>query len=121
MSTLRVSRFWAAHLHRMQSPAQLVEAVRQRADGMSPQHAWACVAHDPAHFLPLPLLIAMDGAIRTGGFGLPVRAFLQAPFRVGHEIIALLTQLTATGIVMIRTVNRSHASQCCMFTLEPAG
>jgi hypothetical protein len=110
----------AAQIHRVQNPPQLVEAVRQGPDGMAPDHARSRIAHDPANFLALSFLVAMNGAVGASGLGLAIRAFLQAAFGVTHQIITLIAQLAVTVLVVIPTVDDCHASQYCMLAFQPA-
>ena len=109
-----------ANIHRMTNPAKFVQAVRDGTYGMPAYHARACIAHNYPDLPALPLLVAVDGAIGTGGFVLAVRAFLQTPVRVIHQIFTAFAKVAAIRFVMVGTINNAHAPQGCMFAFQSA-
>jgi len=85
----------------MFNPAEFVQDVSQRSQGMSQWHAWPGKTHCSLHLLSLQWFIAMNGAFGAGWFGRPVRAFLQAPFSITKKVITAFTKLAVIRNMMV--------------------
>jgi hypothetical protein len=85
----------------MFNPAELVQDMSQRSQGMPQWHARPGKTHCSLHLLSLQWFVAMNGAFGAGRFGRPVGAFLQALFSVTKKVITAFTKLAVIRNMMV--------------------
>ena len=89
--------------------------------GVVTEHPGPGITHNFPNMFPLLLLVTMDRALGTGWLGLAVGTFGQASCRVTHQSRTRFTQTTIALSMMVFTVDRGHAYQGLVLTLESAG
>jgi hypothetical protein len=100
---------------------QLVKYMSQGPPGVAQGHAWAGITHDLANLIALAFFVTMNRAFGAGRLGLTVGAFVQAPFRVVHQIHTNSAQTGCVVSMMVFTIYGGHGHQGSVFTFQPAG
>jgi hypothetical protein len=76
----------------------IIQQMEQGQHRVSPEHARAGPAHDPADLVAPGRGVAVDRAVETGRLAFPVGAAVEAPGGVLGECVAVGTQSPATMV-----------------------
>ena len=101
-----------------------VEHVGNRQHRMPPHHAWTGVAHHHAGLLALSRTVAVNLAVRAGGFVRAVRAACQALTGIVEQARAFFAQaagVTCVRDVVVAAVDAKHHADGLQFARESRG
>jgi hypothetical protein len=97
--------------------AKAVDLMRDRENRVSAQHPRTRIPHDLRDLLFLGGLVAVNGAIRARGFGITVRAFVQAPEGVAQKRRAIGAGCLCVLRMLGLAIEAHHLLDGLFFTL----
>jgi hypothetical protein len=83
---------------------------------VAPDHAWSGVTHHFPDLLSHVCFVTVYGAVLTGGFLDPERAFRQPFLGVVPELSTFFAELISP--MFSSTINADHRPQCCAFLFD---
>jgi len=98
--------------------SQSIQSMLYCQNGVMQQHARTGIAHDFPDSFAHGWLVAMNGAIQTGGLGFTKRAILQPVKGVTQRPAAFITQAGSRSMVLA-AIQLYHGMQSSLFTVNP--
>src|SRR5210317_158792 len=92
----------------MRNAAERVQAVSEAQPRVAQRHARSCVTHDVLCLFAARPFVAMNRAIRAGGFFLPVGTLRKPLAGVGKKFLAVGARLLRRPLVISRAINFYH-------------
>ena len=98
-----------------------VQPINEMQDGQAgvvKEHARSGKAHHLADLFAPVGLVAMDGALGTGGLVCPIGTALDAAVGISRQIQAIEAQAGVVGLVMSVAVERDHLADGLLRTVQ---